>query len=330
MAENSLQKSIYLFAGEDSFSAFEKATNWKAKFLEKFGELNLLTFQGADLTASEFQTAIEAVPFLSEKKLVFVSDFLADGDDESQKAVAEMLESVPDFCVVVFLEFNKPDARRALYKKLLKFGTVEDFPVKSGSGLTRWVSDRAAKKGLRLGQSEATFMGEYVGANLWNMENELSKLALYAGAGASVDREMIERVVSPNLSSSIFTLTDLLGEKRLADAVRCFQILVESGEEVMGMLFMLVRHFRILSQVKFLTERGAGQGEIAKAVKIAPYFVAKTVKQAREFSMDQYRRIYQWLLELDTAVKTGKVRIVAGDAGELEREMVVFFTRVCL
>ncbi|MCC7432889.1 DNA polymerase III subunit delta [Candidatus Peregrinibacteria bacterium] len=325
---------VYLFCGEDSFSAHEKAKLWKEKFLAKYGELNLLTFQGGDLTATEFQTALESAPFLSEKKLIFIADFLADGGDDDQKAVSELLERVPDFCVVVFLEFNKPDARRALYKKLAKIATVENFALKVGPDLSRWIGERAKHKGLSIGSADVSYIADFVGSNLWNVENELAKLALFAGASLDkqvvVDRAMIEKVVSPNLTSSIFKLTDLLGEKRLNEVVKCFEILVESGEEVMAMLFMLVRHFRIMAEVKYLADRGGKAGDIAKEIKEHPFVVSKMMGQIRGFDMENLRNIYGWLLDLDTGIKMGRLRISTGDSSELEREMIVFFTKVCL
>lgn len=325
---------VYLFCGEDSFSAYEKAKLWKEKFLQKYGELNLLSFQGGDLTAAEFQSALESTPFLSEKKLVFIADFLADGGDDDQKAVSELLDNVPDFCVVVFLEFNKPDARRALYKKLGKMATVESFALKVGGDLSRWIGERSKHKGLNIGSSDVAYIADFVGSNLWNVENELSKLLLYAGGGTgatvNADRAMIEKVVSPNLTSSIFKLTDLLGEKRLSEVVKCFEILVESGEEVMAMLFMLVRHFRIMAEVKYLADRGGKPGDIAKEIKEHPFVVSKMMGQIRGFSMENLKNIYGWLLDLDSGIKMGRLRISTGDSSELEREMIVFFSKVCL
>ena len=174
-----LKKNLYLFAGEDSFSAFEKTQLWKNKFLEKYGELNSLSFYGEDLTASEFQTALEAYPFLSEKKLLIIQDFLAEGSTDQQKAIAESIENIPEYCVVVFYEHQKPDARTALYKKLLKIGQVENFEAKTGVTLTRWIKERFAKKNYSVGDQEAQMIGNLVGSNLWNVANEIDKLLLY-------------------------------------------------------------------------------------------------------------------------------------------------------
>ncbi len=324
-----VKKNLYLFAGEDSFSAFEKAQLWKKKFLEKYGDLNCLSFYGEDLTASEFQTAMEAYPFLSEKKLVIIQDFLDQGGAEEQKAVAELLDDIPDYCVVAFYEHKKPDARTVLYKRLVKYGQIENFELKTGATLTRWIRDRFAKKSVQIGEKEAVMIGELVGNNFWNLANEVDKLLLYA-AGKPIDTAMIEKVVSVNLTSSIFKLTDYLGERKLREALRTLEILVSSGEEVVGMLFMLVRHFRIMAQVKDLSERGERPASIVKIMKENPYVVNKVFAQARGFSPEKIREIYRNLMDMDSGFKTGRIKVSTADQSELVREMEVLVTKVCL
>jgi DNA polymerase-3 subunit delta len=322
-------KAIYLFCGEDSFSAYEKAQLWKAKFLEKYGDLNCLIFRGEELTAGEFQGALESYPFLSEKKLIFVQDFLKEGEADDQKKVAEMLDRVPDYAVVLFWEHQKPDARTSLFKKLVKVATLENYELKTGVTLMRWIRERFQKRGVSVGETEIKLIADLVGNNLWNVSNEIEKLGLYAG-GQRITKEMVEKVVSPNPSSSIFKLTDLLGEKKLQEAMKTLEILVESGEETVAMFYMLVRHFRIMAQVKDLAERGRNAGEIAKIIKEHPFVVSKVYSQVRVFTREALRQIYVELLAIDSGFKTGRIRITTGDESELVREMEVLITRVCL
>lgn len=321
--------NIYLFCGEDSFSAFEKAVLWKKKFLEKFGDLNCLVYRGSELTASEFQTAIESYPFLSEKKLIFISDFLAEGEDDDQDKITEMLKNVPDYVVVLFWEHQKPDARTALYKRLVKLGQVEQYDLKSGPVLNKWIVQRAQSKGIRIGESDARFMSELVGNNLWNLDKEIDKLKSYS-AGQPVDKAMIEKVVCPNPSSSIFKLTDLLGEKNLKESIRTLEILIQSGEQAVPMFFMLVRHFRIMSQVKDLAARGQPAAAIAKTIKEHPFVVGKIYNQCRRFPVPELRKIYSRLLEIDLGLKTGRIRISTHDESEMVREMEVFIVKSCV
>jgi DNA polymerase III subunit delta len=326
--EPAAKKQVYLFCGEDSFSANEKLILWKSRFVDKYQEINMLTYYGSDLTASEFQSAVETFPFLSEKKLIVLIGFLKDGEDEDQHAVAEMIKAgLPEHAVVVFFENGKPDGRTVLYKALKKYAQVEDYILKAGADLERWIAGRAAREGLQIGSAELRLLTEYLGSNLWNASNEIHKLALYAN-GCPVTAEMIEKLISPNLSSTVFKLTDYLGEKRVHDALRVFRILMDSGQEAMGVLFMLVRHFRIMAQVKELQDQGLKAGEIAKQLKEHPFVVMKMFGQCRKFSFEEIRRIYATLAEIDVSVKTGRIRLLTGDTSELEREIEMLMMKV--
>ncbi len=327
--EKSAKGSLYLFCGEDSFSAYEKAQLWKAKFLEKYGDLNCLIFRGEDMTANEFQTALESFPFLSEKKLIFISDFLKNGNSDDQKKIAEMLDDIPDYAVVLFWEHQKPDARTVLYKKLVKRGVLENYERKSGPVLHRWIRERFQKRSASVGEREIRLLADLVGNNLWNLHNEMDKLLLYA-SGQTITEEMIGKVVSPNPSSSIFKLTDMLGEKRIKEALSTLEVLIESGEETIAMFYMLVRHFRIMAEVKDLAEKGGRLGEIAKTIKEHPFVVNKVYGQVKAFSFADLQKIYSELLAIDSGFKTGRIRITTTDESELVRELEVFVTKVCL
>jgi DNA polymerase III subunit delta len=322
-------KNLYLFCGEDSFSAFEKAVLWKEKFLEKYGDLNCLIYRGEELTASEFQTALESYPFLSEKKLIFVNDFLKEGSDVNQKAVMAMLDNVPEYAVVLFWEHHKPDARTSLYKKLVKIGQVDSYSLKSGVMLNRWVCERFQKMGVRVNDAVAKWLADLVGNNLWTLNHEIEKVVLYAD-GEPITKEIIQKVVCPNPSSSIFKLTDLLGEKQLKSSLNTLEILLKSGESSVAMFFMLVRHFRIMCQVKDLADRGERPGIIAKTIKESPFVVNKIFAQTKYFKPDDLKSIYRELLSIDSGFKTGRIRITTLDDSELVREIEVFITKLCL
>lgn len=327
--ENQVKNNIYLFCGEDSFSAFEKAVLWKQKFLEKYGDLNFLIYRGEELTGSEFQTALESYPFLSEKKLIFVSDFLKEGASDDHEKIVKLLDQVPDYVVVLFWEHHKPDARTSLYKKLKKIGQVEEFAAKNGVMLVRWIRERFQSRGVAVGEAEIRWMADLVGDNLWTLHHEIDKVILYAG-GRPVDHKMVETVVCPNPSSSIFKLTDFLGEKRLRESLRTLEILLTSGEEIVGMFFMLVRHFRLMSQVKDLAERGERPAAIAKIMKESPFVVNKLYSQVKYFGQEDLRKIYAELLAIDSGFKTGRIRMTTNDDSEMVREMEVFITKICL
>lgn len=321
--------NIHLFYGEDTYSSWHKSQFWKQEFEKKYGEFNVLTFEGEKLTYGDFIEAVDSVPFLGEKKFVLIRDFLRDGKDADQKSVAEKLEDVADFSFVLFLEQEKPDARTSLFKTLKKTAAVQEFEPLVGTQLTNWVQTRVKEKGGQISLREASQLADTVGSNLWQMTQEIDKLTLYAG-GKPIPSEAIENLASPNLSTSIFKLTDYLGQKNAKSALKTLDILLGSGEDIVKTMFMIVRHFRILIQVRSCLDQKLEKTAINQKLKEHPFVIQTAIGQSKNFNNDLLTRTYGKLLAIDTGMKSGKIHMTAGDNTELRLALEKLITEICL
>lgn len=138
--------NIYLFHGKDNYTAGKKLTHWREEFEKKFGDLNIHIFEGGKLTAGEFNEAICTLPFLSDKKLIIIQDFLSEAKEEERKNLTEYLDKVPEHCLVIFIEHKTPDARTSLYKKLSKIGQNIEFKDLEKPELIQWIKKHFNEK----------------------------------------------------------------------------------------------------------------------------------------------------------------------------------------
>ena len=74
---------------------------------------------------------------------------------------------------------------------------------------------------------------------------------------------------------------------------------------------MVVRQFRLLIQVRWVTDHGSNEQEIVARLKLHPFVAQKVRGQARQFTPEQLRTAYQMLSESDLAIKRG---LLEGDA----------------
>lgn len=308
---------VYLFYGKDRYSSTQKLKFWQENFIKKYGENSLETIDGAKLDPSEFATNLESLPFLSEKRLVIVKNFLDLAKTEQQKKVATAIERTPDFCLLVFQEDEIPEKINPVYKKIAKIGHLEEFKALSENEITRWILDKAKKENSKISFANASYLSQYCGPELWTISNEIEKLGLFAN-GQEITREMIEDLCVPSLSSSIFKLTDHVAQKNTKASLKTFAILKNSGEELGHIFFMLARHFRILIQVFELLGRGEKNFNITKKLNQHPFVIQKASDQAKNFSMEKLEKIYREFLSIDTGVKTGIIKSYKGDEREFE------------
>lgn len=322
------KKTVYLFYGEDRYSLNQKLKFWQTEFVKKYGENSLEIIDGAKLDVDNFSTNLESLPFLSDKRLVLVKDFLDLGKEEKQKHIASAIENTPDFCLLIFQENEIPKKTNPIYKKISKIGTLQEFKVLSPSEITKWITDKAKKENIKISFSTANYLTQQCGPELWTISNELDKLALFSN-GKEITKEMIDDICIPSLTSSIFKLTDEVAQKNAKASLKTFSILKDSGQELNGIFFMLVRHFRILTQVQELVNKGESAAEITKKLKQHPFVIQKTSVQAKNFNREKLVEIYEEMLSIDKGVKTGIIKSFKGDNREFELAIEKFIVNCC-
>lgn len=155
----------------------------------------------------------------------------------------------------------------------------------------------------------------------------MEKLALY-GQNNIVDQHAIENLASPNLSSSIFKLTDYIAAKNARMSLKTLDALLHSGEDLFQIFFMIVRQFRILIQTKACCEKKMDKNQICKKTGISPYFVMNTITQSKNFSFETLENIYKRLLQIDIDTKSGRIKTTTGDNTEMRLAIEKLITSV--
>jgi DNA polymerase III subunit delta len=342
-------KNIFLFYGPDNYTASKKILHWRDEFEKKYGDMNSHVFEGEKFTAAEFNEAVSTLPFLSDKKLIIVRDFLSEATEDERKRMTDIVEKIPEHCIVVFIEHETPDARTALYKKLCKIGQKVEFASLEKPDLIQWIKKRFNEKATAgkfavsgtsattatiapfpsaignaaatlptasIGAAEAEILADTVGPDLWQMDQEVEKLSLY-GQNKPIDRKAIENLASINLSASIFKLTDYLATKNARMSLKTLDTLIASGEDLFQIFFMIVRHFRILIHVKACLEKKMDRQQIVKETGVHPFAVTNAVSQSKNFPFELLKRIHRSLLQIDIDAKSGGIKTTTGDNTEL-------------
>lgn len=312
----STAKTVFLFYGEDTHTSNEKVALWKTEFIKKYGEeANVEVLDGKSLDIRSFVTNLESIPFLCEKRLIIIKNFLEKGGKEDQKIVADALEKTPDFAIVLFHETEVPNKTTSLFKKIKKIGKIEEFAPLSQQEALKWTLNKAKKEDIKISTVVANYLNLQCGIELWRISTELEKLKTYAD-GKEITQSMIDELVTPSLTASIFKLTDSIAAKNVKESLKTFETLNNSGEDLTMVFFMIVRHFRILIQVQEMAQKKENQATMAKRLKQHPFVVLKTASQSKNFTQQKLEEIYKNLLEIDRKFKTGIIKSYPGDNRE--------------
>jgi DNA polymerase-3 subunit delta len=300
---------IVLLYGPDEFRRSEALHTLKAQLPPDLADLNTATLEGRKLKLDTLATACEAMPFLAEKRLVIVSDALKQlkAGKERDELMA-YLARVPAVCDLIFVESDDVDKRSALFNQLKKIADVREFLPRQGAELTRWLNEQAKQLGVKLEPAAAQRLVDFVGPASRGLFNELNKLASYVGRGGRITIAEVDLLVQDGQEQNLFAFIDELSAKQGGTALRSARHLLDEGQAAPYVLFMVARQVRILLGVRGLAERRFKLEVIAAELGQKPFVVRKALEQVRSFGPGELERLHDRLLDLDHAIKTGRIQ----------------------
>jgi len=309
---------IFLY-GPDTFRSREKLKKIKNAFLTKVtgGNLNLIEIDNNNLTFADFKKEVSTMPFIAKERMIIFKNIISQNKrEELQQQIIHLLktENYPAENVIVFIE-DAPDKRKALFKHLtnkknpIKIHQQEFNPLNAPQ-LKKWIIKKVNNVNGKINDQSVSMMIDKIGNNLWQMNNEINKLASY---DKNISLKNINALVKTKDDDNIFNLTDAIGNKNKKLA---FQLLAEqlhAGVNMMYIMVMLARQYRLLMEIKDYLLRTGNENEspytISNKLKMHPFVVQKLLSQAKLYDMPILRKIYNKILQIDIKSKTTNLNI---------------------
>jgi DNA polymerase III delta subunit len=310
---------LIFFYGKDSFRSWQKVAEIKERFLvtDPFASGLSIFDYPEDRGKQKLLDVFGAPNLLAPKRLVIVRNLITQTDSDSQKYLLEYLKNdvghilEDQDLVVVFWEADTPKKNNALFKFLESKAKKQAFDELAGMKLSQWiisaVKEADEKMAITNGAVEKLIL--FCGADTRVLNSQLQKLVNYC-AGRNIEGSDVEILVEANTGGNIFTTIDALGNGNQKEAASLIQKHLKNGEDPFYLLAMFVYQFRNMLKVADLKEKfGMSEMEIARASKLHPFVVKKSLTQIRKFPLEKLRVIYQKLTDLDLQTKTGKIPI---------------------
>lgn len=300
----------FLLYGPDTYRSRRKLNEIKEKFGQKnMAEINLNIIDGTKTNLEEIDKTCQPLPFLAEKRMVIIENLLSGHKSKDLKdKVANYLKKIPDYTIVVFYESEEIDEKLELFKKLIKEKNSQKFNLLSGIQLERWIKNETEKWGGKIEPAAIKWLTLAIGNNLWRMENEIKKLVLYKNKNVITVGDA-KKLITPEIEINIFNLIDALGQKNLQKALTETKNMRKKGENEIYIFSMIVYQIRNLILIKNLLTKKPNLSPlvISKKTSLHPFVIKKTILQAKNFTLEKLKNIYQKLADFDIAIKTGKM-----------------------
>lgn len=288
---------IYFVYGNDSYRLKKTIDAMRAKYEDSSG-MNSSLFDGT-YDIEKIRSDVMSLPFLATRRLVIIKNILGSKGVDGKK-IAEILDNIPDSTIVVFIEEGEPDKRTVLYKRLMK-EKAKELNILQGAELIKWIKGEVERCGGQIETREANALAGYYGGDLWQLKNEIQKLASY---DKKITEENIEKLSVANVNVKIFDLTDAITAKNREKAYKILGELLNSGENEMYILSMIQWQVRNLALVYDL--KNSNERDIASKAKMNPYIVKKTLSATRKIeNTGTIRSYYGQIIDAENDIKTG-------------------------
>ena len=293
---------IFLY-GEDTYRMKEKLKEIIERYqkVHKSG-LNLKYFD--DFT--NFKDGVRQASMFKEKKLAVVTNIFANPDfkEKFYQSKKDFLSSEDIILIYEEKDFNK---NNSLFKFLKKNARSQEFKFLAGQGLKTWIKKEFDRYETKIDSGVLEKLIEYIGNDLWQMSNEIRKLASFKN-NKTVKVEDIELLVKSKIETDIFKTIDAIADKNKKQALNLLHKHLEKGDSPLYLLSMISYQFRNLLIIKDLIEKCKPYNVILKKSGLHPFVVKKSYYQSQKFTFQELKKIFQKIFKTDLDIKTGKIQ----------------------
>jgi len=298
---------IFLY-GEDSYRSRQKLNEIinHYKKIHKSG-LNLKYFDGRESSLEGFKDEIQQTSMFAEKKMIVLKSVFPNREFK-ESFLKDSKKFINSKDIILFFEGGEVLKNDSLFKLLKKYGKSQEFKLLEGEQLRGWVKKEFANLKTKIDEDALVKLIEFVGNNLWQMENEIKKLVSYKlkCPNPEISQRDVELLVQPKIEPDIFKTIDAIAIKNKKQALFLIHKHLEKGDSPLYILSMINFQFRNLLIIKDLIQKYQFPYAISKITDLHPYIVKKSYSQAQKFTIQELKKIYQKIFQVDLSIKTGK------------------------
>ncbi|MDD2547856.1 MAG: hypothetical protein PHO04_00005, partial [Candidatus Pacebacteria bacterium] len=270
----------------DTYRSRERLNEIRESYnLKNKSGMNERFLDGKNLSFEEFRNEVLGLSFFNEKKLIIVQNVFSNRylKEEIAKSVFETEN------IIIFHEEGKVLKQDILYKFLIKVkAKIEEYNFLDGKDLEEWVKKEVLENKGTITQEAVGLLCDYIQSDLWRQKNEIQKLIAY---NSNIDEKSVKLLVNINVELDIFKTVNAIARNDKANAIKLIRKHLEKGEAVFPMLALIARQFKLMLVYKVDGKAG--------------FYGLSSL--AQKFSIEDLKRIYAKILEIDSKIKTGKI-----------------------
>ncbi|MGD9855679.1 MAG: DNA polymerase III subunit delta [Planctomycetaceae bacterium] len=218
-------------------------------------DLSVTRFSGKETELRSVRDELLTVSMFADSRVVVVEE--ADDFISQYRDGLEEYADRPSTRSVLVLDCKSWRKNTRLAKKVAASGFELECSELAGGQLIKWLTDRARDEhGKQLARDAAGLIVELVGNSLGLLEQELGKLAAYAGERSQITAEDVRGLVGGWKAETTWAMTNAVRDGNVGLALKCLDQLLTAGEAPQKLLGGLNYVFRKFAQATERTRSG--------------------------------------------------------------------------
>jgi len=314
-------KPIYFLMGDEPYY-IDKISDYIEKNVlsEEEKGFNQTVLYGRDTSIEEVVSSAKRYPMMADYQLIVVKE--AQELSRNIEKLEAYVENPQITTILVFCyKYKTLDKRKKVTKTLEKNGIVFESKKLYENQVGAWITQTLTGSGYKIEPKANAMLVEFLGTDLKKVNNEIEKLKILFPQGTIITAEHIEKNIGISKDYNVFEFRNALGEKNVLKANRITQYFAQNPKDnpitlITGQVFAF---YLQLLQYHGLSDKSPGN--VAKVLKVNPYFVKDYETAARNYPMRKVSAIIASLREID--LKSKGVGSNALSANELLKEMLI-------
>jgi DNA polymerase III subunit delta len=305
MAEE--MRPLYLIAGTDGAKIDATRARLRARAERDGGPGSLRVFEPDEgRGVPDHEALLAAIPAMSltESRRYLLADGVERWRDKQLESVAAALGELPPDLSVVLIARDKAPAKLASAVRAAE-GEIHEFEAPRPREMPRMLVGEAERLGYRLDPAAARMLVDRMGTNPQRLQNELERLALWAGEAGQVSAADLDAMIADTSEAAVWALSDALIERDAAAALRIAEKLISQGENVTGLIYGLASRLRKACAAAAMLEEGTPPKQVESSLGMHPYAAKQLIRRLQNVDAGELQEATVALADLEVWCRGG-------------------------
>lgn len=294
-------RRIYLLEGDDAYFRMKAEEMIKSAFMQ-LPELNFTVFDGEALkggSLSALVAAVESFPFMSEKRIVKISEF-HPSESDYEGYLKKTFENFPADSILLIVN---AESKKGVDLKRKQCVAFVDCSRSEEESVVKWVYLTLKKAGISASVDVCAAVARYCLCNMSRVALETEKLIDYKGCG-ELTRAEVDELVFKDAEYRMYEMTNAVARRDYSKFLSIQSELCRKNGDEASLLSGLFSYFKNLLTV---ISSGLGDKELASLLKMKEYGVKKSREQADSLGQEKLEKYVKEIYASVSDLKCGNI-----------------------